>query len=105
MEPGVDCMTCHDFSAAGTVFTDAGGAAADVIVVVGGEELRSNAAGNFFTAKSIPFPAATEVRAGSGVRRMSQLAPSGACNNCHGVGVTPHIDVAAPWLPMGGHLP
>ena len=91
MAPGQDCIKCHVFSAAGTLFTDAGAAAPAVAVVIGGVTLTSNAAGNFFTTTPIEFPATPEVRSGGSVRRMPQVAPSGACNACHGVGSTSRI--------------
>ena len=91
MAAGQDCIKCHIFSAAGTVFTDAGAAAPAVAVVIGGVTLTSNDAGNFFTTTHIEFPATPEVRSGGSVRRMPQVAPSGACNACHGVGSTSPI--------------
>ena len=91
MAAGQDCIKCHGFSVAGTVFTDAGAADPAVAVVIGGVTLTSNAAGNFFSTTPIEFPATPEVRSGGSVRRMPRVAPSGACNSCHGVGSTSRI--------------
>jgi hypothetical protein len=86
MAPGQDCTRCHPYSAAGTLFTETGAAAPGAVVVIGGVTATTNAAGNFFTATPIAFPAAPEIRSGGAVRRMPELAPGGGCNGCHGVG-------------------
>ena len=74
MAPGQDCKKCHLFSAAGTLFTDAGAAAPGADVVIGGVTLESNAAGNFFTTTPIEFPATPEVRSGGSVRPASRVS-------------------------------
>ncbi len=104
MNPGQDCLTCHSamgeassliFSVAGTVYPQAlagaeGGlfnAEIDITDVNGQHfTLRSNGAGNFYSAEPIVFPATVAVTVGgqtlSDVERQS---PTGQCNACHGV--------------------
>jgi hypothetical protein len=84
MAQGKDCLGCHGFTAAGTVFTSSGAGAEGVAVLVGGVTLTSNAAGNFYTSAPISFPAVVEARSNGTVKRMPSPAPSGACNGCHG---------------------
>jgi hypothetical protein len=91
MAPGHDCTVCHEFTAAGTVFSAAGLGDADVLVVIGRELVATNGAGNFFTRSTIVFPVVPELRRGSFVRRMPQPVSSGACSGCHGTGATARI--------------
>jgi hypothetical protein len=90
MRPGEDCLSCHGFSAAGTVFSGGAGASG-VTVTVGGVALASNAAGNFFTQSPITFPAKVSVARNGVTIDMPTPAPSGACNGCHGAAGTPRI--------------
>jgi hypothetical protein len=83
MQPGHDCLTCHAFTVAGTVFNASGGGASGATVMVGGLTLTSNAAGNFYTASPVPFPAKVEISLGGGAKTMTSPAPDGRCNNCH----------------------
>jgi cytochrome c553 len=93
MAPGQDCSVCHDFTAAGTVFGVGGVADPDVLVVLGPEQLTTNAAGNFFTRSAIPFPVVPELVRGGVVRRMAQPISIGACNRCHGTGSAPELSM------------
>lgn len=100
MNPGQDCLACHDgstarqFTAAGTVYPTSGSAAnqglGDVTVrfrdmsgaIV--KELVSNAAGNFYTADPLPIAVRIEIQGGSTIRRMGPSASSPvSCNRCH----------------------
>ena len=83
MSPGKNCLDCHHFSAAGTVYTASGGPADAVTVTVGGVTMTSNAAGNFFTSTPITFPALVQLESNGKITDMP-LAPNGACNGCHG---------------------
>jgi hypothetical protein len=106
MRPGEDCLACHGgdgtvlteptrhagaWSAAGTVF-DAADSAQGVegvqvqITDANGFDfaLRTNLAGNFYTAESIVFPLrACLSRNGATVCQQSLVMKPGACNSCH----------------------
>ncbi len=89
MEPGQDCLKCHDgggarrWTVAGTwpprgtqvTITDSAGKSFT---------LRTNEAGNFYSAESIQFPLTVSV----GGTPMSAPVPYGGCNHCHAGGVT-----------------
>lgn len=90
MRPGQNCLCCHSFTAAGTVFTSSGAGANGVTVSIGGLTLTTNAAGNFFTSAPITFPASVSVQSANGLRAMPMQAPGGACSSCHGAG-TPQV--------------
>jgi hypothetical protein len=81
MAAGQNCLGCHQFSAAGTVFSGSAGLSG-ATVKIGGATLTSNGAGNFFTGAGITFPAQVQVTSGGVTRTMT--APSGGCNGCHG---------------------
>ena len=103
MDPGQDCLTCHSangpasslgFSVAGTVYPAAlagakGGlfdAEVDIIDLNGRQlALRTNGAGNFYSAEAIAFPAAVSVKVGAQWFSMQKQAPTGQCNVCHAV--------------------
>lgn len=99
MRPGENCLACHDgsdreapkFTAAGTVFANSTAAATeglgDVTVIItdaNGTETRltTNAAGNFYTSKTLtaPFTAAVER---NGKLSVMNSAQSGSCASCH----------------------
>jgi len=99
MEPGRDCLSCHDgsgeeraWSFAGTVFAR-GDAAEDegiqgVTVIV--EDARgkrvsvtSNDAGNFYSAERLVPPFRAKVRRGATVVEMEGTFEYGSCNACH----------------------
>jgi hypothetical protein len=86
MRPGENCLSCHTFSLAGTVFDASGAAAANVSVSVtdaGGAKLTltSNAAGNFYATQPVAFPATVWLQKGALGGGMT--APAGSCNACH----------------------
>jgi hypothetical protein len=86
MAPGRDCIRCHDFTAAGTVYASAGASQGEPGVTVlldGRVSLTSNAAGNFYTMAALPGSYAVEISKGGVTRTMS--AASGRCSSCHGV--------------------
>ncbi|HEX5657728.1 MAG TPA: MbnP family copper-binding protein [Polyangiales bacterium] len=113
---GASCMRCHQaqgpglgrFTAAGTVFREAGGVAQDVLVeIIAGTPDRANntfkdvtryalldvdANGNFFTTEAIPYAeqklTARLLRRGSGevLGNMFSTKQTGVCNTCHTAG-------------------
>lgn len=103
MRPGEDCLACHspaappgqharDWSLAGTVYAapevdaTAGVEGAQVQVDdAGGRSfsLRTNQAGNFYSAESVTFPLRVCVSRGGGTRCMVAAVENGACNACH----------------------
>jgi len=91
---GRDCLQCHSFSLAGTVYRDDGsvypgavvrlttrpGGGSDVVVSV-----TADASGNFYTNTPVSWGDAlyTDVQ-GTGARRLMEApVTSGACNSCH----------------------
>lgn len=100
MEPGRDCLTCHGggdaprWTLAGTVYPTAGAAAGDGVLgatvrVTDANGwtfgLRTNAAGNFYTAERAVFPLRVCVEYRGASSCMSDPVASGACNACHQV--------------------
>jgi len=98
MKPGEDCLTCHGaganlrWYAAGTVYTDAQAKAedgiqgAEVVITDANHRtigLKTNGAGNFYTAETLVFPAVVEVRRNGKVNQMPAELPQGGCNSCH----------------------
>ena len=99
MRPGDDCLACHGFGAAGTVYASTSALAGDGISGVtvritdgiGRVVTRtSNSAGNFYTSQSLVPPLLVAVTSGGTTRTMAD-APSGACNACHGSGFRVHV--------------
>lgn len=89
MRPGENCLSCHSFSLAGTVYDGSGAAAANVSVSVTDANgaklsLTSNAAGNFYATQSVAFPAQVWLQKGALGGGMN--APAGSCNACHNSG-------------------
>jgi hypothetical protein len=84
MRPGSDCLGCHAFAAAGTVFhaDGTGAAGVGVVVTVGGtaHPLTTNAAGNFYLSAAGTVSAASV----STFTMPSGLGVTGHCNGCHG---------------------
>lgn len=92
---GRDCLQCHGFSLAGTVYRDDGsaypgaevrlttepGGAGDVVL-----SLTADGAGSFYTDRAVSWGGGlyTDVRGASGTLR-AMVAPitGGACNSCH----------------------
>jgi hypothetical protein len=101
MRPGKDCLQCHSvdggssfptLSVAGTVFRapdappSAGLPEAEILVrdALGKElTLRSNGAGNFYTAEVLKPPLRVAAQWGRVRMTMLESPPSGACNSCH----------------------
>ena len=87
MEPGADCLGCHDgdearlWTAAGTW----GGQGNQVSLRdANGKSftLGTNQAGNFYTAESLAFPLQVSVNG----ETMPDAVTYGGCNSCHGDG-------------------
>jgi hypothetical protein len=111
MMPGENCLECHGGAAlpgepptvaspedarawtiAGTVFpSESAGAGEGVrgarvhVRDAGGRAftLRTNRAGNFYTAEPVRFPLRVSVEHGGVVREMEPDVPYGGCNGCH----------------------
>jgi hypothetical protein len=94
MAAGQDCMECHGsaggedarpWSVAGTV---AGRQGASVTITDAGGwsfTLRSNQAGNFYTAEGVRFP--LRVSVDGKAMPATPVLSQGSCNCCHGGGV------------------
>ena len=92
---GRDCLQCHGFSLAGTVYRDDGAAYPGAVVRVTtqpeGEgdvvvSLTADGSGNFYTSQPVSWGDGlyADVAGASGTRRpMVASVPSGACNSCH----------------------
>lgn len=98
MTPGEDCLDCHSggeakaWSFAGTVFTREDAALSDgvqgVTVIVTDAKgkrvtVRSNEAGNFYSAEKLVPPFRTSISRGGQVVEMEGTFPNGSCNVCH----------------------
>jgi hypothetical protein len=124
MNPGQDCLACHgatgqasaqQWSAAGTIFprpdsaSDEGIANAEILIVDSANPpraltLRSNAAGNFYTAEPLMPPLRVAAQYGGQRYQMQEAAPTGSCNLCHAL--DPHTvakpaPLPSPWLDAG----
>lgn len=101
MQPGQDCMGCHDgavaapaWTVAGTVFSDpnaplnAGMPNAQVIITDANQQtltLNTNSAGNFYTAEPVVFPLSVQIQRGTWKMAMQSSPSSGSCNSCHSI--------------------
>lgn len=98
MQPGSDCMRCHGggeaptWTIAGTVYrtsdADPGAGLRGVRVQVTDASgwsftLRSNQAGNFYSAEAVAFPLRVCLEDGSSTACMPDPVPRGSCNSCH----------------------
>ena len=98
MQPGADCMSCHNAShefswtAAGTVYRaidaarDQGVAGATVeLTDADGRTvvLQTTQSGNFYTAEPLSFPLHSTVRYAGLAISMPTPTPMGSCNGCH----------------------
>lgn len=92
MRPGENCKSCHDFSAAGTVFGAKDASASeglkgatitlkDAAGVVA--TLTSNGTGNFYTSKSLKFPLTASITQNGATKSMAEPVTSGGCASCH----------------------
>jgi hypothetical protein len=98
MAPGEDCMRsgCHgNFTVEGTVFPRATSSAsagltnASVVVTDANSAqttLTSNAAGNFYTSKTMVLPLQAAYVLRNGTRTDMSGTPAGACTSCHSLG-------------------
>lgn len=97
MDPGVDCLSCHDglqaraWTIAGTLFDNPTPPAkavdgAEVLVTDADHReltLRTNSAGNFYTAEPLRFPVTVEVQKDGKRFGMNDTPQIGNCNYCH----------------------
>ena len=100
MHPGKACASCHAsrgegprFTVAGTVYGAAGqaddcagvqGVTVEITDAQGAvTTLTSNAAGNFFTEKSVAMPYTARVLTATGERKMFGAQSNGDCAACH----------------------
>lgn len=95
MRPGDDCLRCHGFTAAGTVYASPSAGAdqgiAGVMVAITDKNgavqaLTTNSAGNFYTKAAIAFPASVTVSRNGQTVSMAQSLAQGGCNGCHVAG-------------------
>ena len=111
MNPGQDCIGCHNathegprFAVAGTVYADAtnadgcNGLAAAYVELTGADgstvTATTNSVGNFSIEpnRMVKLPYKARVIVGSKVRKMNAAQTDGACNSCHtldGIGGAP----------------
>jgi hypothetical protein len=101
MRPGENCLACHGFSAAGTVFETSGAGASGVTVeflTAGTNTVRASVvtsgSGNFHTSASLPASFDIKLTRGAATPRVMSVPPSGACNTCHAAGGSPGRIVA-----------
>ncbi len=98
MCPGDDCLSCHGFKAAGTVFaglsstTPVSGATVRIVPASGSAvTLTTNSAGNFYTSTSLAFPLqSVTVSKGADTAEMTGVG-SGGCNGCHDTSFRVHL--------------
>jgi hypothetical protein len=98
MQPGADCMSCHNAShefswtAAGTVYRaldaarDQGVPGAEVeLTDADGKTvvMQTTESGNFYTAEPLRFPLHSTVRHDGFSLSMPIPTPVGSCNSCH----------------------
>lgn len=111
MRPGENCLECHGrallpdepptvsdpqdaraWTIAGTVFPSETAAPGDGVegakvhvTDAGGRAftLRTNRAGNFYSAEPVRFPLGVRVEHGGVVQEMEDVVPYGGCNGCH----------------------
>jgi hypothetical protein len=97
MRPGENCLACHGFSAAGTVFEASGAGAGGVTVefITGSNTVRASVvtsgSGNFHVSGGLPSGYAIKLVRGAATPRVMSAPPSGACNSCHAAGGQGHI--------------
>ena len=123
MDPGQDCMACHSatgeaaglqWSVAGTIFptptsaSDEGFPNAAILITDSATPprsmtLRSNAAGNFYTAEVTDAPFQVSVQFAGQRYQMQEEAPVGSCNLCHDIaqGTSTALPLPPPYLDAG----
>jgi len=87
MCPGDDCLSCHGFKAAGTVYAGTApvGSATVTLVDRNGVAVTksTNSAGNFYTTSALTYPLQrVTIDKGADTVEMLDVA-SGHCNDCH----------------------
>jgi hypothetical protein len=94
MRPGENCLDCHGFTAAGTLFTNATddtsqgvkGARVHLTDASGRTvSLTTNETGNFYTRERLAFPLQILVEGNGLLAVMRTPTPDGGCNRCHTV--------------------
>ena len=113
MRPGANCLSCHAFGAAGTVYGRGDAAAGDgiagvTVTLVGsgpGQTVTrtTNAAGNFYTTATLTPPLVVTLVAGGNTITVDHSGVAGAdapgaggCASCHHPGgVKPRVHVGA----------
>jgi hypothetical protein len=98
MSPGEDCLSCHDggdaprWTVAGTVYqapdADVNDGVRGVAIHLRDADgraitIRSNDAGNFFTAERLRFPLTVAVEKAGERHEMPEPVEYGGCNRCH----------------------
>lgn len=100
MNPGENCLGCHDgtnreapaYTVAGTIFDSAtagataGVSGATVIITDANQvetRLTTNAAGNFYTGKAIAAPYSVAVERNGKRAAMASKPSTGGCSSCH----------------------
>jgi hypothetical protein len=99
MEPGENCVSCHKFHIAGTIFPtlhepdkcDGVNVAGVSVVITDSKGIVTTLApsvnsGNFHTSATFTPPYTAKVIFNAGVREMLTPQTSGACNSCHTAG-------------------
>lgn len=94
---GQDCMTCHDFTAAGSIYKSGGGNYSNATILFSTQEngngtivksLKSDVDGNFYTSGPLNFGTGLYVSVegsnGTSLHKNFTIT-TGACNSCHGV--------------------
>jgi len=102
---GRDCLACHSFTVAGTVYRAGGVAIAPGAVLrlttasAGGgtvvATLTADGSGNFYTSQPVSFGTGLFVTAagtGGAIRAKAAPITSGACNRCHTSGTRIIVD-------------
>ncbi|MCE1204395.1 MAG: hypothetical protein LWW79_07285 [Holophagaceae bacterium] len=92
MAPGQNCLACHGFTVAGTVFgtanADTGSGLGGITVIITDANsvdttLTTNAAGNFFSTAPLALPLKKAAVVRNGTRTDMGGVPAGDCNRCH----------------------
>lgn len=97
MCPGHDCLACHAFKAAGTVYaadgtTPVSGATVTILDKNGvTKSLTTNSAGNFYTSNTLAFPLQRVTLGKGGDSALMTDVVGGGCNGCHDGGFRIHL--------------
>lgn len=99
MRPGENCLSCHAFGAAGTVYASAGaaagegvaGATVELVGPSGSDTVTTNAAGNFYSRVRLGSPLDVSVSRNGVTRTMSGASAGCAASGCHGPALRVHV--------------